>query len=103
MIAHELGHAISGISHFTFIPSLKVSTFISRILYLTIVAMFNSKKKWLNVISYILYVPYYIVNLNNILFTFYFLRDDEITANNIAIDLGYGEYGVVRCFARRYH
>ena len=92
MIAHELGHAISGISHYTFIPSLKVSTTLSRVLYLTIVAMFNSKKKFVKNISYGLFIPYYIINLNNMVFTFHFLRNDEITANSIAVELGYGDY-----------
>lgn len=92
VIAHELGHAISGISDYIFIPSIKLSTTISRVLHLTIVAMYNAKKKWLNVSAKILFFPYYIINLNNIIFTYHFLRDDEIAANSIAVKLGYGEH-----------
>ena len=96
VIAHELGHAISGISHYTFIPSLKVSTMLSRIFHLTITAFYNSKRSWLNNLAYVFYVPYYIINLNNIIFTYRFLRNDEITANKVAVKLGFGDY--LRCY-----
>ena len=45
VIAHELGHVISGISNYTFIPSLKISTLISRVFQLTIMAFVKSNKK----------------------------------------------------------
>lgn len=96
VIAHELGHVISGISNYTFIPSLKISTLISRVFQLTIMAFVKSNKKILHAIAYFLFVPYYIINLNNIIFTYHYLRDDELYANKIACELGYGEY--LRCY-----
>lgn len=96
VVAHELGHAISGISNYTFIPSLKMSSFISRVFYLTIVALVNVDKKVTNIIANIFFIPYYIVNLNNLIFTYHFLKEDEIAANSVAAKLGYGEY--LRCY-----
>lgn len=96
VVAHELGHAISGISNYIFIPSLKISTLISRVFYLTIISLLNVDKKLTNIIANIFFIPYYIVNLNNLIFTYHFLKKDEITANSIAVNLGYGEY--LRCY-----
>ena len=81
---------------YTFIPSLKISTLISRVFQLTIMAFVKSNKKILHAIAYFLFVPYYIINLNNIIFTYHYLRDDELYANKIACELGYGEY--LRCY-----
>lgn len=96
VVAHELGHVISGISHFTFIPSLKVTSVISRVFHLSIAALLNNDKTASKIIAWILFIPYYIINLNNLIFTYHFLREDEITANSIAAKLGYGEH--LRCY-----
>lgn len=96
VIAHELGHVISGVSNFTFIPSLKVSTILSRVFQLSIMALVSSKKASLKMIAYILFIPYYIINLNNLIFTYHFLKNDEFFANQIACELGYGDY--LRCY-----
>ena len=96
VVAHELGHAISGISNYTFIPSLKISTLISRVFYLTIISLINIDKKITNIIARIFYIPFYIINLNNLIFTYHFLKEDEFTANSVAVKLGYGEY--LRCY-----
>ena len=96
VVAHELGHVISGISHFTFIPSLKVTSILSRVFHLSITALLNHDKTFCKIISWVLFIPYYIINLNNIIFTYHFLKEDEINANSIAAKLGYGEY--LRCY-----
>ena len=96
VVAHELGHVISGISHLTFIPSLKVSTILSRIFHLTIVALLEKESNAFKIFALVLFVPYYIINLNNLIFTYHFLKKDEITANTIAAKLGYGDY--LRCY-----
>ena len=96
IVAHELGHAISGVSNYTLLASLKPSTLISKTLYLTIVAL-EDKKHWLlKMLMYCLLVLYVIFSLNNIIFTYPFLISDEFTANSIAVNLGYGES--LRCY-----
>ena len=96
IVAHELGHAISGVSNYTLLASLKPSTLISKTLYLTIVALENKKNKLLNIFIYVLLFLYVIFSLNNIIFTYPFLISDEFTANDIVIKLGYGES--LRCY-----
>lgn len=96
IVAHELGHAISGLSNYTIMASLKPSTMISKIIYLTIVALFRKKKLIFKIIIFLLLFIYILFSLNNMIFTYPFLIQDEFTANTIAVKLGYGDS--LRCY-----
>lgn len=96
IVAHELGHAISGLSNYTIMASLKPSTMISKIIYLTIVALFNKKKLIFKIVIFLLLFIYILFSLNNMIFTYPFLIQDEFTANTIAVNLGYGDS--LRCY-----
>lgn len=90
IIAHEVGHALSKISNYTYFASIKPSTLVSGIIQVTVISLIQSKNIILNKLSYLFYYLLLIVNLNNIIFVFPFLRDDELVANDYAVKLGYG-------------
>lgn len=100
IISHELGHAISGISNYTYLASLKPSTLIGKVLYLTVIALSNSKNRALYYLGYVFYILSFVISLNNIIFVYHFVKDDEFVANEYAIKLGFGDslrsyYGLI--------
>ncbi len=96
VIAHELGHAISGIGNYTFIASLKPSTMISKTIYFAIVALMNQTIKLKKILTKLLLVLYLLFSFNNLLFVYPFIRNDEYLANRVAVNLGYGNE--LRCY-----
>lgn len=96
VVAHELGHAISGIGKYTFIASMKPSTMFSKILYFIIIQLNKKRTIIKSIISNVLLIFYFILSLNNIIFVYPMIRSDEYFANKIAVELGYGNE--LRCY-----
>ncbi len=96
IIGHELGHALSGICNYTFLASLKPSTVISKVIYFTIIAL-TKKQSSINKIFLTLFIGIYILfSLNNLIFIYPMIRNDEYVANKLAVELGYGQE--LRCY-----
>lgn len=96
VVAHELGHAISGIGNYTFIASMKPSTLFSKALYFIIIQLNKKRTIVKSIISNVLLVFYFVLSLNNIIFVYPMIRSDEYFANKIAVELGYGNE--LRCY-----
>ena len=96
VVAHELGHGLSGISRYSSLASFKPSTVISKIIYLIMVKLFDKKNKFMHFLLVLLLIIYVIFSLNNLIFVYPFVRKDEYIANDFAVKLGYGNE--LRCY-----
>lgn len=96
IVAHEVGHEISGLCRLSFLSTMKMSTIISKMLMLVFNGLYLTHKKFLLPICYLLVGLIVLFSLNNIVFTYPFLINDEYYANKMAISLGYGEG--LRCY-----
>lgn len=95
VVAHEVGHQISGICRYAYLDTAKFSTAVSKIFYLLFRVLYGASKIT-KFISYFFLVIYLITSLNNLIFTYPFLRQDEFIANSNAVKLGYGDS--LRCY-----
>ena len=96
VVAHELGHGLSGISRYSSLASFKPSTVISKIIYLVMIKLFDKKNKFVHFLLVLLLIIYVIFSLNNLIFVYPFVRKDEYIANDFAVKLGYGNE--LRCY-----
>lgn len=90
VIAHEVGHAISGLSNLTAVASLRPSTIFCNLFRLIVMACAAKDTIFTKVIGTIFYVLYILFSLGNLVVLYPFMREDEIIANNYATELGYG-------------
>ena len=91
VVAHELGHAISELTQYTFLATIKPLYIISSYLIMIIQGLIGKQNIFLKILNYFLIFVYIVITLPYQLFIYPFIRQDEITANSIAAKLGYGE------------
>ena len=88
IVGHEIGHVISGLSKYTVIASLRISTIINRVLFAIIQLLINKAPEFL---IYIIYGIYIFFSIPNIIGVYPFVVKDEFIANSYCIKLGYGD------------
>ncbi len=94
VLAHEIGHHISKLCRYSLIDTIKISTALSKIFHFFYLKLMKTNHfKWL---GYIMVFFHLIFSLNNLIFTYPFLYNDEYLANHNACTLGYGEH--LRCY-----
>ena len=99
ILAHEIGHHMSGLCYYSFLDSMKLSTIISKIFNLLMLLCLN---KYLKIFSWLFFILYTLFSLNNLIFTYPFLYFDEYVANKNAVKIGLGHN--LRCYyAMCYH
>ena len=92
IIAHELGHAKSGLVTIKWIHLLRITSIFARQIY----TFRFKKRKWfkyplMKIFDYILLVIYHLLSVLDHLVSNPFYREDEIYANQIAVEIGYGD------------
>lgn len=90
VIAHEVGHSISGLSRLTPIASLRVSTIFCNLFRILVSTLCSSDNIINKILSYFFYVLYIIFSLGNFIVLYPFMKEDELIANKYACELGYG-------------
>lgn len=96
MCAHEIGHLYSGLSKHINFYYLRVTSILALLINLLIklICMLTEQNKIFKIIGTVIYIPLYIIyliiNVFNHIAIYPFLRNDENIANDISIELGYG-------------
>lgn len=90
VVAHELGHAISGLTKFSFLATVKPLYVLSSYLLIMIHALIGKKNLAAKIFNYLFVGLYTLITLPYQILVFPFIRNEEITANSIAAKLGYG-------------
>lgn len=96
LIAHELGHVLSGLNRKVYFLNARYSLIIGALLNVIGHRVQYSKIKIIRPITYIAFVLYYVINIVNKLVYFPFLKNDEHLANSFAVALGAGDS--LRCY-----
>lgn len=91
ILAHELGHAITGLGDVANYVVLKASTNLSNILFMLRFSIKDSKNLLFKLIDFIFYLLFLAVNLVDIIIIHPFLRQDEYKANSYALELTNGK------------
>lgn len=90
VVAHELGHAISGLTKYSFLATVKPLYVLSSYLLIMIHALIGKKNIVARIFNYLFVGLYTLITLPYQILVFPFIRNEEITANSIAASLGYG-------------
>ena len=96
LIAHELGHAISGFTNQLFFTRLRLSIYLASMLKYFAGVLRNSKRGYIKAIRYIVFIPYVVLNTFNYFVLFPYMKREEHIANAYAIKLGAGDS--LRCY-----
>lgn len=89
---HEIGHVVSGLSIIANIASIKLSSILSRITFFFVIFFSKGHSLFFRILTKILYVIYSLFSLNNIIFVYPFLVQDEFDANLFCAKSGFGEH-----------
>lgn len=101
LIAHEMGHAVSGLTRFGKV-NMRLSGIIANLLAGIMINLLSASKcKGLaRACAYLIFPFFIILSLPNIIAVVPFMRADEYAANELAVSLGYGEE--LRCLYRSF-
>lgn len=92
ILAHELGHAQSKLITLRIVHLLRISSAISRLIYsFRVKNQSFFKRKYSVIADVFVFIIYNLFNIFDHIVSNSFFRQDEITANSIAFELGYGE------------
>ena len=92
LMAHEIGHAVSGLSSYSFLlirPTHLVASLIKTLV--TTLATTSKVKPLSRVAAVILAIPYTVFMIPDLIAVIPFMRADEYAASAFAVSLGYGE------------
>lgn len=100
VVAHEIGHVISGSSNKILFAQVRFSTLISSILKYAGNTLGYHKNVASKGLRYVVYGMYRLVNMVNVFVLFPYMKQEERIANSYAIQLGAGDS--LRCYYARF-